>query len=105
MVGDNADGNVILLVIAVLLACNALHMVQNSGNGIDLKQVVNILHDNGQTLQTHTGINVGSGQQLIVALAVSIVLAEHKVPDLDYLRMILIYQLVAGDLSFFFFRT
>ena len=82
VVGDNADGNVILLVLAVLLACNALHMVQNSGNGIDLKQVVDILHDNGQTLQTHAGINVGSGQQLIVALAVSIVLAEHKVPDL-----------------------
>ena len=46
---------------------NALHMVQNSGNGIDLKQVVDILHDTGQTLQTHAGINVGSGQRLIVA--------------------------------------
>ena len=82
MVGNHADGDVILLVLAVLFARDALDVVQNGGNGIDLEQVVDILHDDGQTLQAHAGINVRLGQQLIVALAVGIILTEHEVPDL-----------------------
>ena len=82
VVGNHADGDVILLVLAVLLARDALDVVQNGGNGIDLEQVVDILHDDGQTLQAHAGINVRLGQQLIVALAVGIILTEHEVPDL-----------------------
>ena len=77
VVGDDADGDIVLLVLAVLFAGDALDMVQNSGNGVDLEQVVHILHDDGQTLQAHAGINVRLGQQLIVALAVGIILAEH----------------------------
>ena len=57
-------------------------MVQHGGNGVDLEQVVDILHNDGQTFQAHAGIDVGLGQQFIVALAVSIVLAEDQVPDL-----------------------
>ena len=82
MVGDNADGDIVLLVLAVLLAGNTLDMVQNSGDGVDLEQVVHVLHDDGQTLQAHAGIDVGLSQQFIVALAVGVILAEHEIPDL-----------------------
>ena len=82
MVGDDADGDVVLFILFILLAGDALHMVQHGGNGVDLEQVVDILHNDGQTLQAHAGIDVGLGQQFIVALAVSIVLAEDQVPDL-----------------------
>ena len=81
MVGDDADGDIVLLICTVLFAGDALHMVQNSGNGINFKQVIHILHDNGQTLQAHAGINVRFGQQRIGALAIGIILAEHQVPD------------------------
>ena len=37
VVGNHADGNIILLILAVLLAGNTLHMVQNGGNGVNLK--------------------------------------------------------------------
>ena len=82
VVGDDADGDVVLFILFILLAGDALHMVQHGGNGVDLEQVVDILHNDGQTLQAHAGIDVGLGQQFIVALAVSIVLAEDQVPDL-----------------------
>ena len=82
MVGDDADGDVILCIGTVGLARDVLHMVQHTLDGIDLEQVADALHHAGQTLQAHAGINVGPCQALVVALAVGIELAEHQVPDL-----------------------
>ena len=82
MVGDDADGDVVLCIGTVGLACDVLHMVQHTLDGIDLEQVADALHHAGQTLQAHAGINVGPCQALVMALAVGIELAEHQVPDL-----------------------
>ena len=82
MVGDDADGNIVLGVLLVGLACNVLHMMQHALHGIHLEQVAHVLHHAGQTLQAHAGINVGACQTLVVALAVGVELAEHEVPDL-----------------------
>ena len=82
MVGDDADGDIGLGVLLVGLACNVLHMMQHALHGIHLEQVAHVLHHAGQTLQAHAGINVGACQTLVVALAVSVELAEHEVPDL-----------------------
>ena len=82
VVGDDADGDIVLVVLAVFFAGDALNMVQNGGDGVHLKQVAYALHNARQTLQTHTGVDVGLGKQLIVTLAVGVELAEHEVPDL-----------------------
>ena len=82
VVGDDADGDIILGIRAVGLARDVLHVVQHALDGIDLEQIADALHHAGQTLQTHAGIDVGAGQALVVALAVGIELAEHEVPDL-----------------------
>ena len=82
VVGDDADGDVLLGVGTVGLAGDVLHMVQHALDGIDLEQVAHALHHAGQTLQTHAGINVGACQTLVMALAVGVELAEHQVPDL-----------------------
>ena len=82
MVGDHADGNIVVLILAVLFARDLFHMVQHALHGVDLEQIAHALHYAGQALQAHAGINVGLGQALVVALAVGIELAEHQVPDL-----------------------
>ena len=82
MVGDHADGNIVVLILAVLFARDLFHMMQHALHGIDLEQVAHALHYAGQALQAHAGINVGLSQALVVALAVRIKLAEHQVPDL-----------------------
>ena len=82
MVGDHADGNIVVLILAILFARDLFHMMQHALHGIDLEQVAHALHYAGQALQAHAGINVGLCQALVVALAVGIELAEHQVPDL-----------------------
>ena len=82
VVGDDADGDIGLFVLAVGLAGDVLHMVQHALDGVHLEQVAHALHHAGQALEAHAGVDVGAGQPLIVALAVRIELAEHQVPDL-----------------------
>ena len=82
VVGDDTDGDIGLVVLAVGLVGNVLYMVQHALHGVNLKQVAHALHHAGQTLQTHAGINVGACQTLVVALAVGIELTEHQIPDL-----------------------
>ena len=82
VIGDDADGDVILGIFAIGLVCDVLHMVQHALHGVHLEQVAHALHHAGQTLQTHAGVDVGACQTLVVTLAVGVELAEHQVPDL-----------------------
>ena len=82
VVGDDADGDIVFFVVAVVLAGDLLDMVQHRSHGVDLKQVADILHHAGQTLQAHAGVDVGLGQALVMAVSVRVELAEHQIPDL-----------------------
>ena len=50
---------------------------------IDVVVVVNTLHDGGDPLETHAGIDGGFGKVHAVANAAFLVLHEYQVPDLD----------------------
>ena len=82
VVGDYTDGDIGLGILTIGLAADFFHMVQNGPHGVHLKQVAHTLHYAGQTLQAHAGVNVGTLQTGVVALAVGIELAEHQVPNL-----------------------
>ena len=82
MVGDNANGNIVLGVFAVSLVRDLADRVENTANGIDLKHVVHALHDARKTLKTHAGIDVLLDKLGIIALAVVVELREDVVPDL-----------------------
>ena len=58
MVGDNAQGNVLLLVLAIGNAGNAADMLHDILHRVDEEQIIHALHDAGQTLQAHAGINI-----------------------------------------------
>ena len=83
MVGDNAERNVGLFIIAVMNAGDLRNLLHDVLDGIDLKEVVNVLHNAGDSFQTHTGIDVGLLHPFIMAFAVGIELGENKVPELN----------------------
>ena len=77
MVGDDANGNVRVFILAIALAGDTLHMVQNRLHRVHLKQIAYVLHHTGQAFQAHASIDVGALQASIGALTVRIELAEH----------------------------
>ena len=70
MVGDDADGDILLLVFLIMHAGGSLHRLEDVVDRIHLKEVVHPLHHAGQALQAHAGVDVGALQAGIGALAV-----------------------------------
>ena len=79
---DDPEGDVAALVLAVGDACNLGNLLHDVLDGVNLKEVLHALHDAGQTLQTHAGVDIGLGHPLVVAVAVGVKLGENKVPEL-----------------------
>jgi len=83
MVGDNAQGDVLYGVSLVVNADDGAYLLEDILNGVDLEQVVNVLHYACETLQTHAGVDVLGLELGVVAVAVVVELGEYVVPDLD----------------------
>ncbi len=82
MVGDNPQGDVLLVVLVVLHPGDAADVLHDVLDGVHLEEVIHPLHDAGQPLQAHAGINVGVGHGGVVPRPVGIELTEHQVPNL-----------------------
>ena len=82
VVGDYAERDIGLIVLTVALSGNTGDMIGDIADGIDVKQRVDILHDTGQTLQTHAGVDVLLLEFGIVVVTVVVKLGEYVVPDL-----------------------
>ena len=82
VVGDNADRNIVVLIIAVLLAGDLANLTDNLLNGVDLEHIVNALHYASKALKAHTGVDVLLCELGVVALAVVVELGEYVVPNL-----------------------
>ena len=83
MVGDNTQGDVLLVAVAVVSAGDLADLVGDVHDGINVEQGVYLLADAGQTLQAHAGVNVLLLQFGVVVVAVVVELGEDVVPDLD----------------------
>ena len=80
MVGDNAQGNIGLVALAVVLAGDLGNLVGDVAHGVNVEQGANALNHARQTLQTHAGVDV-----LLLQLRVVAVYAGWKastVPDM-----------------------
>ena len=82
VVGNYADGDIVVLIVAVALACDLANGIEKSANGINLKEVTNALHYAGKSFKTHTCIDILLCKLGVVALTVVIELGEYVVPDL-----------------------
>ena len=73
--------NVGFCVFAVFHLCHFANFITNALNGINVKEGQYALHDAGNTLKTHTGINVGSCKFCICAVFLLFKLGKYQVPE------------------------
>ena len=83
MVGNNTQGDVLLLVLMILDAGYLHNVLHDVLNRIDLKEVVHALHYAGKALKAHTGIDIAALEAGIVIVAIVIKLSENEVPELN----------------------
>ena len=81
MVGDNTDRNIVLCIVTVGLTRNFANLVDNLADGINLKHIVNALHNASKTLKTHTCIYILLGKLGVVAVSVVVKLRKYVVPN------------------------
>ena len=81
MVGNNSYRNVVVLIITVFFACNFANGIEYLSYSVNLKEIVNSLHNAGKTLKTHTGIYVFLSKLGVIAVTVVVELRENVVPD------------------------
>ena len=70
MVGDDPQGHIPLLRLAVVSAGELGHLVGDVHYGVHVEQAVHVLAHAGQTLQTHAGVDVLLLKLRVVAVAV-----------------------------------
>ena len=58
VVGDHTQGNIRFLILLVGDAGDLADLLHDVLDGVDLEEVVDTLHDAGQALQAHAGIDV-----------------------------------------------
>ena len=83
MVGDDAQGRVDGLGLAVARTGDLADLVGDAHDGVDIEQGVDALTHDGQTFEAHAGVDVFLDEIGIVAVAVVVELGENDVPDLD----------------------
>ena len=81
MIRDNTHGHVCLCVVAVLYACDRANIVKDTAHRIHLKEVVNALHDAGEALKPHSGVDILLRKLGVVSGAVVVELREYVVPE------------------------
>ena len=70
VVGDNTQGHISLVALAVVGAGDLGHLVGDVHDGVHIEQRVHVLDHAGQTLQAHSGVDVLVLHLGVVALAV-----------------------------------
>ena len=83
VVGDDAQGDVARVALAVVRAGDLADLVGDVHDGIDVEQGVDILADHRQTLQAHAGVDVLLLELGVVAVAVVVELGKDIVPHLN----------------------
>ena len=82
MVGNHTQRNIFLFIVVVLYTGNFADFFHNVLHGINLKEIVNTLHNTSKPFQAHTGIDIGVVKRCIVAVTVGIKLGKHEIPKL-----------------------
>ena len=72
MVGDHAQRDILFLILTVFHTGDPADMLHDVLHSVYQEQIVYPLHDAGETLQTHAGVNVRVRHRRVVAFAVAV---------------------------------
>ena len=99
MVGHYAHSHVGLFALTVLLAGDALFLLDDGLEDVGIVVGVLALHHAHQTLEAHTGIDDVHSQRLERTVGLAVELHEHDVPYLDDLWVVLVDKVAAGHVA------
>gem|GEM_PF-6938755 len=71
-------------------------------DGINLEDIVNTLHNGGQTFETHTGVDIRVCQRIVVAFLVLVKLGKYQVPELNITVTLTAWSAVWAAAAVFF---
>ena len=98
MVGDDAHGHVSLFSLAVGDARHFRNLLNQRLEHVGVVVGGLALQHTHEALEAHARIDVLGGQFHQVAVGHAVVLHEHKVPDFNHLRVVLVHQVAACNL-------
>ena len=102
MIRNQTDGYVIHGIYLIFLSGHLTDFVADRFHGINIKYGIHILHNNCQTLKSHTGINIFLGKLGITALAIPFKLCKHVVPYFHETVTLTAYFTIRTSASVFF---
>ena len=105
MVGNDADGNIVLLRLAVILAGDLSDLPDQRGKQVRIVIGPNPLQDHAQPFKAHARVDVLLRKGLQAAVRLSVILNKNQVPDLHHLGVVLVDQFGPGGFPAFFFRA
>ncbi len=100
MVRNHTHGDVGLPVFAVGVAGEVANDLDDRLEHVRVIVGRFALQGANQTLESHAGVDYLGWQRLQTAVRLAVVLHEHEVPYLDYLRVVFVDQLAAGHFGF-----
>ena len=80
MVCDQTDGYVIIIILLVFFSGDLTYQVTQCADSIYIEDGIYVLHNNCQTFQTHTCINVLLFQCCIISVSIVLKLGKYVVP-------------------------
>ena len=101
MVRYNTERYIGFVVFVIFYICNLANMCHNVSYRINLKKVIHVLHNGGKPFKSHTGIYIGIGKPVVVALLVFVELCKHKVPKFN-IAVAVTAELAVGTSARFF---
>ena len=96
MVGNDLQGNILGLILAILHAGNLGSILDNGEQQVRLEVGLLVLHHGSQTLQTAARIDVLMGQGLVLPILSAVILGEHQVPDFQITVAVAAHSAVGG---------
>ena len=102
MVGSYAHSHIYLLILAIFLAGEAADLSDEGCEDVGVIVRTLPLEGHGESLKSHAGVDHLGRKGLEVSICHTVVLHEHKVPDLDHLGIILVDERCAVDLGTLF---
>ena len=92
VVGNNAHGDIGLLVVSISFARQLADFLQHWLEYVRVIVWSLALQSDTKTFKAHTGIDNTGRKRFERAVGLMIILHEHKVPDFNYLRMAFVYE-------------
>ena len=98
MVRNHAKSNVFFIGLrcAVFFADRLSGCVYQGCEQVGIIVGLPALYESRYAFKTHAGINVPGGQRRKLAVSISIELDKDKVPDFNYIGVVLVYKRPAG---------